>query len=460
MIQKIIYRISYLLIFVLLANSLLNLSTFKPSINISDFLLGLCLFAILFVVGKCIDHVLKVQSLSFSIFIYISSFFLIDLLILFIYQSFYFSEVFVITNILWILIFLLLRIKTYFFFLIGFIYLLLNFLFYQLSNLLSVNQNIVGDVEAVFFKQSQNIYEFSYFYSVNNYTMEGYPQFTSYLQALFLQFSQFQGNYSYYIHTSHIIFYLSILFFWELKISTKNKFLLVAVFSSLILNSGWLSFLFVSSLMSEGVVSLFTTVCLYYLLNNIHSNSYSKYTILFYVTVGMLYFSKQFNSSIVLITITVIFLLNKNRKVIFFGFAGLFLKELLYVFVFRDVSKDHHIRQIDYIDTLGDLLLLRDLKLSNIYKILSNLFIDKPLVIVLVVFYLSISLILFQSLQNNLINVYLFLLVNLNLALIFALYISVWQNMELDSPIRYILNLLHMVLISIFMNLEKSKTNY
>ena len=129
------------------------------------------------------------------------------------------------------------------------------------------------------------------------------------------------------------------------------------------------------------------------------------------------------------------------------------------MFVFSNVSKDHHIRQIDIIDTIGDLILLRDLKFSNIFSILNNLFIDKPLVVVLVVFYLSMFLIFLQPFRNNLININLFLIVNLNLVLIFALYISAWQDMELDSPIRYILNLLHMALISIFINLEKSKSN-
>lgn len=457
MVQKIIYKTSYLLIFILIANSIFNLFRVKFSINISDILVGFTLFIMLFIVGKCIDQVLKVQSISFSIFIYLASFYLVDILILFFVQTLYFKEVFFITNIIWGCIFILSRIKIISFFLISFIYFLLNYLFNMLQGSLSENQNIIGDVEAVFFKQSQNIYEISYFYSVNNFVMEGYPQFTSYLQSLFLQFSQYQGNYNYYIHTSHIIFYLSILFFWELNISTKNKVLLIAVFSSLILNSGWLSFLFTSSLMSEGIVSLFTTICLYYLLNSIQNNYESKYEVFFYVTIGMLYFTKQFNSSIVLIFIAVLYLLDRKKKIILFGFTGLILKELLHVFVFDNVSKDHHIRQIDYIDTIADIFLLRDLKLSNILLILRNLFIDKPLVVVIVVFYLSILLVLLQSFQNNIVNYSLFFLVNLNLVFIFGLYISVWQNMELDSPIRYILNLLHMALISSFLNLDKSK---
>ena len=122
-------------------------------------------------------------------------------------------------------------------------------------------------------------------------------------------------------------------------------------------------------------------------------------------------------------------------------------------------QKDHHIRQIDFIDTALDLVLFRDLKLINIISILKNLFIDKPVSLILLIFYLTIFLISYRSLKNYQLNTLLFFIVNLNLVLIFGLYISVWQNMELDSPIRYILNYLHLILISIFINLEKYKTS-
>ena len=86
-------------------------------------------------------------------------------------------------------------------------------MFSKIKTNLTTNQNITGDVEAVFYGQSQNIFENSYYFSVNNYVMEGYPQFTSYLQALFLQFAQQNGDYNFYAFTSHIVFYLTILFF-------------------------------------------------------------------------------------------------------------------------------------------------------------------------------------------------------------------------------------------------------
>ena len=84
------------------------------------------------------------------------------------------------------------------------------------NTLLSKNLNILGDVEAVFFEQSKNIYENSFYFSVNNFVMEGYPQFISYFQSLFLKFSSIQGTYDFYSFTSHIVFYLSILFFLEI----------------------------------------------------------------------------------------------------------------------------------------------------------------------------------------------------------------------------------------------------
>ena len=169
----------------------------------------------------------------------------------------------------------------------------------------------MGDVDAVFFDQALNIYENSYYFSISNYIMEGYPQFISYFQSLFLRISTNTNVYDYYSFTSHIIFYLSILFFFELKIGFKNKVLISVLFSFLILNSLWLQFLFTSSLMSEGIVSLFTAVLIFYVFDNIERNNFVDYLSIFLL--GFLYFSKQFNSSIVLFSIIVlIFYKEKN----------------------------------------------------------------------------------------------------------------------------------------------------
>jgi hypothetical protein len=151
--------------------------------------------------------------------------------------------------------------------------------------------------------------------------------------------------------------------------------------------------------------------------------------------------------------------MKRRSKIVLFGFSGIVLKELLYLFVFTEVSKDHHIEQIDVRDTIFDLLLFRDLQIQNIISILQNLWKDKPIVILFFIFYFSYiySRIFVKKfeLQTDLI----FILINLNIVFVFLIYISVWQNMELESPIRYFMNYLHLLVISIFLVIEKTKNH-
>ena len=124
-----------------------------------------------------------------------------------------------------------------------------------------------------------------------------------------------------------------------------------------------------------------------------------------------------------------------------FGFIGYFIKQIIYLTYFSSLQSDHHISQIDINDTVFDLLLFRNLNLNNIITILQNLLIDRPLAYLL--FVISIFII-YLLLNKQLINRQLiFLAVNIvsNFLFVFLLYISVWRNMELDSPIRFILNL-------------------
>jgi len=104
-----------------------------------------------------------------------------------------------------------------------------------------------------------------------------------------------------------------------------------------------------------------------------------------------------------------------------------------------------------------DLMLFRDLKFENILLILKNLWIDKPYVLIIIVFYLTFINAYLKTNQLSLQQGTIFLIVNLNFIMIFALYISAWQNMELESPIRYMLNMLHLTLVSIAIGFEKIK---
>jgi hypothetical protein len=207
--------------------------------------------------------------------------------------------------------------------------------------------------------------------------------------------------------------------------------------------------------MSEGLVSLFTAILTIGVINNINNSEVLDYKI--FLLFGVMYFSKQFNSSLVLITILFLFFIKGRNKVVLFGFSGIVLKELLYLFVFTEVNKDHHIGQIDVVDTIFDLLLFRDLQIQNILSILQNLWIDKPIVILFFVFYFSYVYSKIYMRRFELQTDLMYLLINLNIVFVFLIYISVWQNMELESPIRYFMNYLHLLIISIFLVIEKTR---
>ncbi len=458
-----LYRFScYALFLIICLNSIFNAFqknrvNILSNINLFDLITGILLFIFLCLVGNLVNKLLKFESVSLGVTSYLFSFFLFDSLILFFYQKLTFLEVLLIVNFIWLSFFLfkLKNLKRILLIFLSFASLRLYFDIFK--SRLTTNNNIIGDVEAVFFDQAKNIYESSYFNSINNYVFEGYPQFLSYIQSIFLGLSTNSPQYNFYSFTSHIVFYLSILFFIELNISKFHKLTLITLFSLLLLNSSFLTFLFTTSLMSEGLVSLFTAITVVSVLNNLSSGGNLDYKL--FLILGLMYFSKQFNSSLVLLLVILLYFISGKNKAVLFGFSGIALKELLFLFVFTgtEISKDHHIRQIDIADTILDLLLFRDLEVENIFLILKNFWIDKPIVILFFIFYFSYiySKIFIKKfeLQSDLI----FLLINLNIIFVFLLYISVWQNMELESPIRYFLSNLHLLMLSIFLKIDKTK---
>ena len=80
----------------------------------------------------------------------------------------------------------------------------------------------------------------------------------------------------------------------------------VGLFSLLLLNSSFLQFLFATSLMSEGLVSLLTAILIITAINNTNNPRNVDYII--FLLLGIMYFSKQFNSTLVVILTTVFIL--------------------------------------------------------------------------------------------------------------------------------------------------------
>ncbi len=461
--EKLYRYFCYSLVFIIFLNSIFNLlfgnkKNILDKINFFDLLAGLLLFISLYAVGNSLKYLLRFESVSLGITLYLFSFFIFDCIILFFYQKLSFLEILLVVNLLWFsfFIFKLKSLKNVLLILIPFISLRLYF--EEFNSKLTINNNIRGDVEAVFFEQAKNIYESSYFISINNFVFEGYPQFLSYIQAVFLGISSNISTYNFFSFTSHIVFYLSLLFFIELNISNFHKIISVGLFSLLLLNSSFLQFLFSTSLMSEGLVSLFTSILIIAAINNTNNPKGLDYKI--FLLLGVMYFSKQFNSTLVVILTLFLFFIKGRNKLILFGLSGVAFKELLHLFVFTEVSKDHHIRQMDLTDTVLDLLLFRDLKIQNIFSILQNLWIDKPLVVLFFIFYFSYIYSKIFIKKFELRTDLIFILINLNIVFVFLIYISVWQNMELESPIRYFLSNLHLLIISGFLAIENAKNRY
>ena len=383
----------YILFLPLVANAIFNIyktgfiNNLKK-INLFDFFSTLLLFLFLLQVGIYIKESLNLSTVSFSITIYIFSFFIFDIILLFLIKSLSFNQIFFIVNFLWIFG-ILYKKGFYSIFKLIIIYSILNLFNTQNYLKFTTNKNIIGDVEFYFFPQAKNIYENSYYFSINNFITEGYPQFTSYIQALFTKISFNFDIFEYFAPTTQIIFLLSSLFFYELKISNKNKIFVILIFSTLVINSLWVQFLFTSSLMSEGIVSLFSAIVIY---ENFTSKR-NKH--LNFLALGILYFTKQFLSLISILLIFYFLITHKNKKIVLIGFSGLALKELLFIFPFGGIKSSLHLSQIDIPQTFINLVTLNNLKFENIFLILKNIFLDKPLTLFLISLFLLISIICF-----------------------------------------------------------------
>ena len=164
-----------------------------------------------------------------------------------------------------------------------------------------------------------------------------------------------------------------------------------------------------------------------------------------------MYFSKQFLSTIALLII-LFYLLNKStRKYAIYGLSGLIIKELSLYFHFKNITRNYHLRDVDFLDTIQDLILLRDVKLENILIIIKNLFIDKPFSILMIYFFILFIIYFFKfRFLNKDINLYTSSIL-INLVFVFIIYISIWRNVEdLESPIRFMLSFLYLLLVTQF----------
>jgi hypothetical protein len=322
--------------------------------------------------------------------------------------------------------------------------------------MMSLNINLIGDVYDVFFPNTQMIYETSYKISVmNSPTMAGYPQFMSYIDAFLYKLAYDKENYDFIISNSLVFFWLNLLLFAELRTSKKSRFFIAAIFIILLLNSRWLEFLFVSSLMSERIAGYLLAGILVSIFK-IRKTQTSQLYFLFFM-LGFIYITKQFFSIIVLILFFIFLMSSKYRKYSPLILGAFALQEIAYSTYFTNAKKNYHTTQIDIPDTLQDLILFRDLNLSNFTEIMKNLSSDKPFTYLLLITIGLLCLKLITGKSSYEVKIYIVITV-LNLLFIFLLYISAWRNMELESPIRYIYSFLIFYLLLISNSVSEDET--
>ncbi len=421
-------------------------------INFYDLFSTVLLFIFLYQISKEVSQRLDLPYISTGFVTYMFSFFVIDNLILFLYTGIKFAHLFIFVNVIWLTVLIYKKTNILALSKIIFGFTILN-LFNNLNfNSLSKNMNILGDVQDIHFLHVKNIYANNYFYSISNPNLEGYPQLVAYFHATLNKISISNFEFNYLTSSTNVLLLLTFLLIYELDLSRITKFVFSLSFTALILNSEWLKFLFIDSLMTEGSLSYLFCVILLSLVKVSKSRKGNLFISFFLM--GLLYFSKQFISTLSVLVILYYLINKKTRQYALAGIIGIFLKEISYLTYFKDINKNFHFREFDFLDTLLDLILLRDVILSNVFTILKNLSVDIPLTLIFS-YWLLLTMIFFYKTKNWQKDIVFFtVLIIINFALIFILYISVLRNAELESPIRYMMNLLHLVFYSQFKIIE------
>ena len=304
-----LFYIIYIPIFLnFLINIAVNFSNSSFRIDILiNYTSTLLLFLYLALIGLIIKGLFNLPTISVGIVIYLLSFFSLIVLFCF-YTGLKFQTIFTVVNFIWLTIFFLFT-SDYLKILFSlFIYGFLNFLNNIFFEYLTVDKNIIGDVKDIHYPHVKNIYENSYYYSMNYPTLEGYPQLVAHMQSVLSSISLRTEEFFNLASTINVLFLLFVLFFYEIKLSKKSKFILIFVFASIVLNSKCLSFLFFDSLMTEGMLSYTFSVLLMSLIF-----SKPKDSLLIFIFMGLMFISKQFISTLSLLVVCIYFF-NKNYK--------------------------------------------------------------------------------------------------------------------------------------------------
>ena len=299
-------KYSYLIFLPLLINFLINVylneenlifSILKNNFFIFSFIISSFTFYLL---AKAINDALDLNSLSLSICYFLSSFFLLEFILFPItsYSELYlfniklsFKYIYVFVSIFWILLLFFKKISIKKILILLFVY---SFNFYfnrynfeeisDLSNYIELN----SDVPNQWFVIANQIFHQGLFHSFTNNLIAGQGLFLNHIQTTLFRFNFPLESFQFIRLNSFILLTFTVFLIIDLNITKKNKILLSLIYFVVILNSDWLTYLFIDSLMLEGIVSLFFAVYIYnsknYVNNKINKNRINYDNSYYYLT--------------------------------------------------------------------------------------------------------------------------------------------------------------------------------
>ncbi len=438
-------NIILILIFPFLINFLYNLPS-NNHIFYQSLLISFYCFIILYLIGRELDIVFELNSVSLSISFYLIGIFVINFLFLPLDQlALSFKEIFITYNILITFIILLKSKKPKYFVFAIFLLIVFRY-FFEIINLDTRDYiQYSSDVVEFWLPMSEMIYSNDLHFSIKNNLMPGYSLLINYIYAeLFFLFIG-ETTLSFSLIIPNIFLFLNLLMFYEFKSSKKVKIYISTLYIAIILNSVWLSYLFFNSFMGEVIVNfLFSS----FLINAATNSKISK-SKLYFLFLGFLYFLKPFSSVLFIVVAITLFLKYKKYYQLYLPIIGFVVNGFFSNFIFRNLNTQNVYFKI-FSDNSEKLF---DFYFQNIFLIFrQEIFIDKVITLFLIL-YLFVKLTSFKDKRNfNILNLILFL----NLFLVLYLYSTIWKDIELGSAYRYIFSFINIYFIDLQVSINKT----
>ena len=423
-----------------LINFFLNIMNIKH-LNLNSLFLSFLCFIFLYLLGKEINSVFKIDSISLAVSYYIIGGFTFSFVFLPALGSFLnFKEVILIYNILLFSI-LLLKGRNY----QKLTILLTTLLIIKIilmntdsSTHLYIQYN--SDVTEFWLPMTEKIYNDNLLIAMKNNIIPGYSLMINYIYAelYFIFFSENTFTFTQVI--PNIFLYLNLLLLIEINISNFTKSLLILTYLPIVLNSDWLSYLFFNSLMGEVIVNYLFSVFLVHAFQNKKINSNKFY----FFSLGFLYFLKPFSSFLFAVIPIFLFYRYKKSYIIYLPLIGFTLSNVYSRFLSINIKNENTLLSENfYLQILYEnFSQLINFKFVNIFLIFTNeILIDRVLTL-----FLCFYLFVFISGNKKKLNI-LNLTIILNTLLVFYLYISIWKNIELGSAYRYLFSFINIFFI-------------